>query len=208
MPTPWPRRPDRHPPPPDADDDALLTAARSDPEAFGRFYDRHAPAVLRFFARRTPDAEVAADLTAETFACTLADAHRFDPTRGTARAWLFGIARHQLWRYLRDQRVATAARARLGMQSVPLDDLSCARIDELVDARRARPWLEAALAALTPTMRTTLELRVVDGLSYREIADRTRTTTGAARVRVARALAQLARAAPAARAAPIGEPRP
>ena len=47
-------------------DDELLSS--NDPEAFGVFYDRHVKALLGYFARRTYDAEEAADLTAETFA--------------------------------------------------------------------------------------------------------------------------------------------
>src|ERR671928_142087 len=47
-------------------DEDLLVA--NTPEAFGEFYDRHARTVLGYFARRTRDPEVAADLTAETFA--------------------------------------------------------------------------------------------------------------------------------------------
>jgi DNA-directed RNA polymerase specialized sigma24 family protein len=52
-------------------DDELLSS--NDPEAFGVFYDRHVKALLGYFARRTFDAEEAADLTAETFASALAD---------------------------------------------------------------------------------------------------------------------------------------
>ena len=43
-------------------DDELLSS--SDPEAFGVFYDRHIKSLLGYFARRTRDPEVAADLTA------------------------------------------------------------------------------------------------------------------------------------------------
>src|ERR687894_328491 len=50
------------------DDDALLTASRRDPEAFGAFYRRHERAVFAYFRRRVPTPELAADLTAETFA--------------------------------------------------------------------------------------------------------------------------------------------
>ncbi len=46
---------------------ALRRSAR-DPAAFAEVYDEHARAMLVFFARRTFDAEVAADLAAETFA--------------------------------------------------------------------------------------------------------------------------------------------
>jgi DNA-directed RNA polymerase specialized sigma24 family protein len=40
-------------------------------DAFGQFYDRHVASVLAYFRRRTGDAELAMDLTAETFARAL-----------------------------------------------------------------------------------------------------------------------------------------
>ncbi|MGD0387294.1 MAG: hypothetical protein ABSB73_14320 [Solirubrobacteraceae bacterium] len=52
-------------------DAELLIAAREDAEAFGEFYDRHIAKVLAFFRRRVPDAELAMDLAAETFAAAL-----------------------------------------------------------------------------------------------------------------------------------------
>ena len=50
-------------------DEELLTSGA--PAAFEEFYGRHVEAVLGFFARRTRDAELAADLTAEGFARAL-----------------------------------------------------------------------------------------------------------------------------------------
>src|SRR5688572_24452388 len=46
--------------------EALL--ASRDPAAFEVFYGRHVESLLGFFARRTHDPELAADLAAETFA--------------------------------------------------------------------------------------------------------------------------------------------
>ena len=60
-------------------DDELLAAARADPLAFGAFYRRHEERMLAFFLGRVGDAEVAADLTAETFA-----AGESRPAPGTA----------------------------------------------------------------------------------------------------------------------------
>jgi DNA-directed RNA polymerase specialized sigma24 family protein len=45
----------------------LLRRARTDPDAFGEFYRRHAVAVERWIRTQTPDMATAADLTAETF---------------------------------------------------------------------------------------------------------------------------------------------
>jgi hypothetical protein len=72
-------------------DEQLLAAVDAgEPEAFGAFYRRHVTALLGYFLRRTRDAELAADLTAETFAAALDGLRRFDPRRGPAVAWLYG----------------------------------------------------------------------------------------------------------------------
>jgi Sigma-70 region 2 len=74
-------------------DEELLVASVGDEEAFAAFYRRHARPLAGFFMRRTGDAELAADLTAETFAAALAARRRFDPAKGAAIGWLYGIAR-------------------------------------------------------------------------------------------------------------------
>jgi hypothetical protein len=65
-----------------ATDEELLVANTS--AAFGEFYDRHARALLGYFARGTRDPEVAADLTAETFASAIVSQRRYQPERSTA----------------------------------------------------------------------------------------------------------------------------
>jgi DNA-directed RNA polymerase specialized sigma24 family protein len=80
-------------------DEDLLTARSA--EAFGIFYDRHVHAVLAYFARRTRDPEVAADLTAETFASALVARRRFKAGGPPAGAWLFTIAARRLADYRR-----------------------------------------------------------------------------------------------------------
>src|SRR6266550_940898 len=105
-----------------ASDEQLLQAADSDPEAFGAFYRRHERVVLGFFVRTTGRGELAVDLAAETFARAFESRRSFDPRRGDARPWLFGVARHVLAASLARGRVESSARARLGMAALTIDD--------------------------------------------------------------------------------------
>ena len=58
-------------------DQRLLAATRAgDAEACGVFFARHGPTVVAFVRRRVGSAELAADLTAETFAAALIAVHR------------------------------------------------------------------------------------------------------------------------------------
>lgn len=97
-------------------------AGRRDAEAFGLFYRRRVDAVLAFFLRRTGDRELAADLTAETFAAALTSLPRYRPERSSALAWLFTIAHHKLVDSLRRGQVEDRARRRLGLEPLSFSD--------------------------------------------------------------------------------------
>lgn len=170
--------------------DAVLITAR-DADAFATFYRRHAQRVLTFHARRTPSAELAADLTAETFAAALAGAARFDPGRGEPVQWLYGIARHLLARALERGAADDRARRRLGIRPIQLDDETLARVEELASPRVPAHELGEAMDELSPDQRAAVRARVIDGQSYQEIARAAETTPVAARRRVSRGLAAL-----------------
>lgn len=160
---------------------------------FEQLYDSTAQAVLRYFFRRTGSADVAADLTAETFAAALSSLDSFDPARGSAEAWLFGIAGHQLARFLRRRRVDASARARLGMTTeVDLDRFSRERIEDLVDLQASLGRLDSALGRLSPKVADAVRLRIGQDLSYADVAAELGITEVAARARVSRGLSQLA----------------
>ena len=176
----------------DLPDSALLRVARTDPEAFGILYDRHVRSILRFFYRRTACPETAADLTAETFAEAFVSCKRYRSTGDSARAWLLGIARHQLSRCLRRRGIEDRARRRLGLQTVALDELSYERIEELVDFEPIKTELRDVIERLSPKAAQAVHLRVGLELPYAEVARRLGCSEGAARVRVTRAISRLA----------------
>jgi DNA-directed RNA polymerase specialized sigma24 family protein len=102
--------------PGETSDGELLAASGSRPDAFAAFYDRYETALVGYFTRRTGDAEVAADLTAEVFAAALGAAQRYRPEAPTAAGWLFTIARNTLSKSLRRGRVEANARRRVGIR--------------------------------------------------------------------------------------------
>src|ERR1700745_3325705 len=57
-------------------------------------YVDNADLVLAYFARRCAEPQVVADLTSETFVRAAGAFGSFDQRRGSARAWVFGIAAH------------------------------------------------------------------------------------------------------------------
>jgi RNA polymerase sigma factor (sigma-70 family) len=165
-------------------DEALLLAARRDAEAFAEFYRRHARPLAGFLVRRTGEAEAAADLLAETFAAALSGLQRFDPERGDAVGWLYGIARHQLARRHRRGAVEERARRRLGMERLELTDADLRTVEACDDAT-------IALDGLPPDQRVAVRARVVHEQEYAAIAAASGSTEPAVRQRVSRGLATL-----------------
>jgi RNA polymerase sigma factor (sigma-70 family) len=174
--------------------EALRRSSR-EPEAFVGFYDWHAQRLLAYFARRVYDADVALELTAESFAQAYIGRRRFrGSTDGAAAAWLYTIARRQLSRYFRTATVRRKALERLGLEAPLVDGAQRARIDELAGLDDLRVSVRIELARLSGPQRDALELRVVDELTYAEVARRLGVSEQAARARVSRGLRALAAA--------------
>jgi RNA polymerase sigma-70 factor (ECF subfamily) len=162
-------------------DEALLLSG--DLEDFGRFYDRYVRSLLAFFQRRTCDPEVAADLTAETFAAAMVARGGYQARTSTAAAWLFAIAQHKLTDYRRRGSAEDRMRSRLGMQPVAVS---------AEDAEMIR-WLGDEVAAemvedLPPDQRDAIRAHVLEDRGYAEIARSERLSEAAVRKRVSRGL--------------------
>lgn len=178
----------------DRRDEDLLLASVTDRAAFVAFYRRHAHGLLAYFARRTLDAQTAADLTAETVADAFAGRARYrDHGDGSAAAWLYTIARRKLDRFTRRRSVEYAARARLGLDRLVLDDGEVERVEALIDFEEIGRAVAGALAALNPDQRDAVRLRVLEGESYTQVARELGCSEETARARVSRALRRLAR---------------
>lgn len=174
-----------------ADDAALLAAAAAgDERAFEVFYGRYLGPVIGFHLRRSGSRELAFDLAAETFAALVASIDRFDPERGTAVGWLFGIASNTLLKSLRAGRVEAEARTRLRYEPVQLDDQDLIRVDELASLND-ESRLAMLLARLPDEQREALLARVVEERSYGEIAADMQCSEALVRQRVKRGLGSL-----------------
>jgi RNA polymerase sigma factor (sigma-70 family) len=174
-------------------DAELILACREDPAAFRELYDRWAEPLLAYFYRRVLDAEVAADLLADTFAVAWERRGRFRDLGGPGGAWLYGIAGKELSHYFRRRSVELRAVRRLGLESPQLDAESAAKIEALVQSDELRASLALAMRGMSGAERDAVELRVVGELDYDEIAARLQCTETAARVRVHRGLARLSK---------------
>ncbi len=170
-------------------DARLLERSATRPEAFGVFYRRHVGGVVGFLLARTRDRELAADLAGETFAAALSARAQFDPDRGPARAWLYGIARNTLYDSIRRGQVEDRARRALRIPPLLLEEEDLERVEELADA--AGEDAVRHLDALEPGTRQAVHARVIAERDYAEIARELRCSEAVVRKRVSRGLAAL-----------------
>lgn len=152
----------------DVDSDRPDLSGRAGGAALTKLYDTHARDLHRYLARRLSPT-VADDLVAETFLVAWEQRARYDPTRGTARAWLFGIATNLSRRHTRTEASTLRAMAKdAGRAAIvePEDAASVARVDADREARA----LAAGLAALRQEERDVLLLVAWAALRPVEIA--------------------------------------
>ena len=161
-------------------DEDLLSAA--DARSFEEFYLRNADMVIGYFARRTGDAELAADLTSETFAAALASRRRYRPRKGAAGAWLFGIASRKLADAQRKGYAERRMCRKLGLERIDLTDADIAHIEALGESG-------ALLAGLPADQEFAVRAHVIEERGYDEIAGELQTSEAVVRKRVSRGLA-------------------
>lgn len=164
-------------------DDAELVARwrQGDERAATALVARHAQALARF-ASSLGERDDVEELVQDTFVRAF---QALDSFRGesTFRTWLFTIERRLL---LDRRRAAKRSRSRVAVTdtdaATEYDALDAMVADETADV------IQRVVSTLTPMQREVFTLRVVEGLSYQEIAQTVGTTEGAARVHYHHAL--------------------
>jgi len=150
------------------DDDAQqVELSLREPERFGVVFDRHFAEIHGYVARRL-GRDAADDVAAETFLTAFGSRRRFDPSRGTVRAWLYGIVTNHMSAYHRQEVRAYRTRALAGLQGV--EEGHADRVAERVDAGAAGRELAGALAELSRGDREVLLLVALGGLSHADVA--------------------------------------
>lgn len=172
---------------------AMSTADRSK-RAFERLYERASRRLLIHLARRLHDVEAATELWAECWAAAFAGWPRCRATTpAEEEAWLFGIARRQLAAYYRTGAIRRRALERLRWEAPVLVDADeQEELERMAELEALRPVLAQALRGLAQKRRRAVELRIVAGLPYEQVAARLGCSEQAARARVSRGLRSLA----------------
>ena len=151
---------------------------------FQAAFDQHKDAVYRFAWRISGLPAAAEDITQDVFVGLLRYPDRFDPARGTLRAFLLGIARN-----------LALKRWRAEHRFEPLDDETVV-VAEPVDLERGEVGdiVGRAVRALPPLQREALILIEYEGLTLAEVARAVDAEVGAVKSRLHRARENLRRA--------------
>jgi RNA polymerase sigma-70 factor (ECF subfamily) len=165
-------------------DSEILRRSWETPAAFAELYDRHAPTIHRYAARRI-GASVADDIMSETFLVAFERRTDFDLERDDARPWLYGIATTLLKKHSRLE-----ARAWKGLVAAGAAETSTDAIDALgsrVDAEIEMRRLASTIKRMPARDRDTLLLHAWADLDYEGIAQALAVPVGTVRSRLNRA---------------------
>jgi len=170
------------------DDAFYIERSWAEPEQFAVLFDRHAPRIHRYVARRL-GREVADDVVAETFLAAFAKRQRYHTSCRDAAPWLYGIATNLIGQHRRDEvrqfRIRQAAYADRDLPG------HADRVAADVTAGSVRGVLHAALAALPDGDRDVVVLIGWEQLTYEETARALDIPVGTVRSRLNRARASL-----------------
>ena len=169
----------------DVDEAELLRRARhGDEAAFAQLFGRYQQAIFRFAAHMCGDA-AADDVVQETFLVVLRRGGKFDTSRGTLSAFLFGIARNVILKQLGDRY------QRPGDIEDAVEEASYADALESITEQERIEAVRAAIASLPPLYREVVALCDLEDVDYESAASALGCPIGTVRSRLHRARAML-----------------
>lgn len=158
----------------------LEACARGDRQALRDLYTQESPRLLGVALRIARDRGVAEDIVHDAFIRVWAGAASFDPSRGSARGWVYSITRHLALNFVRD-----------GARLEPISEHhEPHRHDhDSFDGQSAQIY--RCLEQLEPARRSCILHAYVDGCTHAEIARKLGTPLGTVKAWIKRSLAAL-----------------
>jgi RNA polymerase sigma-70 factor (ECF subfamily) len=166
-----------------SDETLVRLVIRQDIRAYELLYDRHAQVVYNLIMRIVRDGAASEELLQEVFWQVWQKAEQYEGS-GSLAAWLYRVARNKALDYLRHQRARPqlAASELEAMEHSPRLATTSAEIE--VEQSWRRQQVTQALDSIPSNQRLCLELAYFEGLSQREIAEKTRTPLGTIKTRM------------------------
>lgn len=168
----------------DPEAELIVRLQRNDERALRELYDLLGGNVFALAKQMLWSIEDAEEIVQDTFVNVYEAAHRFDPAKGSARAWVYTIARNACKMRLR--RKGSRPQKQLGVDlhepGVPIaaPQLGASHVDRLT--------VHQAFEQLEEDEVEFLQANFFDGYTHDEIAERTGTPLGTVKSRIRRAL--------------------
>jgi RNA polymerase sigma-70 factor (ECF subfamily) len=158
---------------PDAlsDEQLMLEVQRGNEDAFTVLFDRYNRLVLTVALRIVHDVGEAQEITQNVFFEFYRSARRFDPARGTLKVWLLQFAYHRSFNR-RNYLLLRQFYNRPDLEEVIVWEAN-ANITPRIPAQELKQVVEEALVTLSEQQGRTVKRVIFEGLTLREIAERT-----------------------------------
>lgn len=160
----------------------LAACARGDQRALRQLYAEDSSRLLGVALRIVRDKALAEDVVHDAFIKLWRGAGSFDPSRGSARGWVFSITRHLALNAVRNHSREVAL-------SDEHEQVAAAHDSFEFSAREGQVY--RCLEQLDPTRRTCILHAYVDGYSHSEIARKLDTPLGTVKAWIKRSLVAL-----------------
>jgi RNA polymerase sigma-70 factor (ECF subfamily) len=176
----------------DQDEDLLRRSAKGDQQAFSLLYSRHQPSIYRFVVRMSGSTWAADEILQDVFMILLREPKKFDATRGSLAAYLYGIARNRVMKHFE--------RLPRELQMPEHGENGVVTLPHVVDHRTPAHWAElherrdqvhAAVLGLPAEFREAVVLCELEEMSYEQAAHVLQCPVGTIRSRLHRGRALL-----------------
>jgi RNA polymerase sigma-70 factor (ECF subfamily) len=176
-----------------SDDELLRLLREGDENAFVALYRRRQGGIYRFALRMCGSESVAEDVTQEVFMTLMRADGRYDSSRGSFQAYLYGIARNQVLRRLEKDRFLSPIFDNEEEQELSTPESLIAFADPLGDLTRKEmiASVRQAVLALPAHYREVVVLCDLHEMSYADAAVALGCAVGTVRSRLHRARALL-----------------
>ena len=149
----------------------ILEEFKTNPDVFEKVYEFYYEMILRYLLKRTMSAEIAYDLTADTFIKAFESLHKFKWTGVSIKVWLYRIAINSLKNYRRRPEMSPLTDAPEGHEDLVTDvKKELKELDKSLFGDDELSKLSDAMATLKPEHQNVISLYYFSDMSQNEIA--------------------------------------
>jgi RNA polymerase sigma-70 factor (ECF subfamily) len=172
-----------------ADEDLMVRVRDGDARAFGVLFDRHAGPAFSLAYRMCGSRARAEDVVQDTFLSLWRAGARYDPSRGSVRAWILGAIHNRAIDSFRRESLRAASPLE---QSGVAERLAAPELTEVEAERRADAQrVRTALQDLPDEQRQVIELSYYGGFTHQQIAELLSLPAGTVKGRMRLGLSKL-----------------